>query len=163
MPPSDERISSTSLVGYKKLLPRNSEPEELFLLIEVHTLSMVLHTTAGQVLFTCCLSLIMIRAIGGKTLQLASCELGSHQIVCSNAGNFSSFSLDNYTDPGNSRRHLYLTASAEQRTLIFQHLPSGAFRGLYVSNNFCVCKRVLCLCISLCLCCQSFHKAHFSP
>ena len=91
-----------------------------------------------SVLFACNLST-------GKTnpLVIANCYLSDWMIDCSDIGNVTSFSLDNYTDPATGpRKSISVTnwpqTGDEDRASIsgLNHLPGNAFRGLQVSLCF---------------------------
>ena len=78
-----------------------------------------------------------------KALVIANCYLSDDWIDCSNIGNVTSFSLDNYTDPvAGPRSGIYVSdlppTRDEDRANFsgLSHLPGNAFRGLEVSWRF---------------------------
>ena len=78
-----------------------------------------------------------------KTLEISKCHLREEWIVCSNIGNVTSISLDNYKDPvAAPRKRISISnwpqTSNEDRASIsgLYHLPGNAFRGLKVRWHF---------------------------
>ena len=78
-----------------------------------------------------------------KPLVIAKCRLNEDWIDCSNIGNVTSFSLDNYTAPvAGPRRRISVTdwpqTRDEDRANFsgLSHLPGNAFRGLKVGWRF---------------------------
>ena len=71
-------------------------------------------------------------------LALASCRNGLADLVCTDMGNVTSFSLENYTDPEGLHAHFYMSGfgPGDSRTTVMHSLPERAFRGLNVSMEY---------------------------
>ena len=79
--------------------------------------------------------LVSLWSVGtADPLALASCLNKLDSLYCTDMGNVTGFSLENYTDP-EGLSHFFMSGlgSDDIRTTIMHHLPQRAFRGLNVS------------------------------
>ena len=77
----------------------------------------------------------------GAPLVLATCESSGGTLYCTDKGNVSSLSLENYTDPTGHHTGFYLGGWGNEgptRTTVMRHLPEHSFRGLNVSLTYII-------------------------